>query len=246
MLNEKEAERDVYEAVADSNRRKLLRLLADVEEMPLYDLTVHFEMGRTAVSKHLAILKEAGLVTSRKVGRETRYRLNPAPLKEIQDWVSFYESFWKDRFAKLNLLLEEQKMKPDVSMDFQFNSSIEEVWKALTDSDTLAKWIWDNDFKPVVGHKFQFRAEPNEWWNGIVDSEVLEVEEPRKLSYTWASAGETTTVTWTLKKEADGTTQLHLDQSGFSEETKARKGAIEGAKYSWMEMGKQLQNILER
>lgn len=56
--------RDVYEAVADSTRRKLLRLLADVEELPLNELTIHFQMGRTAVSKHLAILKDAGLVTS--------------------------------------------------------------------------------------------------------------------------------------------------------------------------------------
>jgi DNA-binding transcriptional ArsR family regulator len=70
--------RDVYDAVADPTRRKLLHLLADVEELPLNELTVHFQMGRTAVSKHLAILKDAGLVTNRKVGRETRYRLNAA------------------------------------------------------------------------------------------------------------------------------------------------------------------------
>lgn len=238
--------RDVYDAIADPTRRKLLRLLADAEELPLKKLTVHFKMGRTAVSKHLTILKEAGLVTSRKVGRETRYRLNATPLKEVQDWVSFYEGFWKERMVKLNLLLEEQKMKSDVSLDFQFTSSIEEVWKALTDSDTLAKWIWENDFKPVVGHKFQFRTEPNEWWNGIVDGEVLEVEEPYKLSYTWVSAGESTTVTWTLKKGADGTIHLHLDQTGFSAETKATKGAIEGAKYSWMKFGEQLEKVLEQ
>lgn len=135
-------------------------------------------------------------------------------------------------------------MKPDVSLDFKFTSSIEQVWHALTDSDTLAKWIWSNDFQPIVGHKFQFRAEPNEWWDGIVDCEVLEVEEPHKLSYTWTSAGETTTVTWTLTKEADGSTQLHLDQGGFSEETKARQGAIEGAKYAWTNMSAQLEKVL--
>ncbi|SFB23052.1 Uncharacterized conserved protein YndB, AHSA1/START domain [Lentibacillus halodurans] len=244
-MNEKGTERDVYEAVADFNRRKLLRLLADVEDLPLYELTVHFEMGRTAVSKHLAILKEAGLVTSRKVGRETRYRLNATPLKEIQDWVSFYEDFWKERIAKLNHLLEGQKMKSDVSLDFQFTSSIEQVWNALTDTDMLAKWIWENDFKPVVGHTFQFRAEPNEWWNGIVDGEVLEVEKPNKLSYTWESAGEKTTITWTLTKSSDGT-HLHFDQTGFSEETKATKGALEGAKYSWTKFGEQLEKVLEQ
>jgi len=82
--------------------------LADVEELPLNELTVHFEMGRTAVSKHLAILKEAGLVISRKVGRETRYRLNAGPLREIEDWVSFYRRFWSERISLLNQILEEE------------------------------------------------------------------------------------------------------------------------------------------
>ncbi|WP_431810926.1 ArsR/SmtB family transcription factor [Lysinibacillus sp. FW12] len=102
-------ERDVYVAIADPTRRKLIGLLAEVDELPLHELTAQFDMGRTAVSKHLAILKDAGLVTARKEGRETRYRLNAAPLKEIQDWVSFYEGFWKERISKLHLLLEENK-----------------------------------------------------------------------------------------------------------------------------------------
>ncbi|MFE8697388.1 ArsR/SmtB family transcription factor [Cytobacillus sp. FJAT-53684] len=107
-MNEKIKERDVYVAIADPTRRSLLRLLADAEELPLYELTGQFQMGRTAVSKHLAILKEADLVADRKVGRETRYRLNAAPLQEVKDWVSFYETFWKERVALLqNLLLEE-------------------------------------------------------------------------------------------------------------------------------------------
>jgi DNA-binding transcriptional ArsR family regulator len=109
ILNEKSQVRDVYDAVADPTRRKLIRMLADVEELPLHEITVHFQMGRTAVSKHLSILKDADLVIARKVGRETRYRLNATPLKEVQDWVSFYEGFWKERIAKLNLLLEEKK-----------------------------------------------------------------------------------------------------------------------------------------
>lgn len=99
--------RDVYVAIADPTRRELIRLLAEVDELPLYELTAKFDMGRTAVSKHLAILRAAGLVTDRKVGRETRYRLNAAPLREIQDWVSFYEKFWKDRVRILKRILEE-------------------------------------------------------------------------------------------------------------------------------------------
>ncbi len=109
VLSNNHQERDVYVAIADPTRRKLIGLLAEVDELPLHELTAQFDMGRTAVSKHLAILKDAGLVMARKEGRETRYRLNAAPLKEIQDWVSFYEGFWKERISKLHLLLEENK-----------------------------------------------------------------------------------------------------------------------------------------
>lgn len=106
-MNQIEQGRDVYEAIADPTRRKLLRLLADAEELPLHELTTEFQMGRTAVSKHLAILKEADLVTNRKVGRETRYRLNAAPLQEVKDWLSFYEQFWNERAILLRNILEE-------------------------------------------------------------------------------------------------------------------------------------------
>jgi DNA-binding transcriptional ArsR family regulator len=106
-LNSTYLERDVYVAIADPTRRKLIRLLADSDELPLHELTPHFQMGRTAVSKHLTILKEADLVTNRKIGRETRYRLNPAPLQEIKDWLSFYDQFWNERALLLKNILEE-------------------------------------------------------------------------------------------------------------------------------------------
>ena len=100
-------ERDVYEAIADPTRRELIHLLADAEEFPLHALMGHFPTGRTAVSKHLTVLKEANLVFDRRVGRETRYRLNPAPLKQVKDWLTYYEKFWQEKIATLNRLLEE-------------------------------------------------------------------------------------------------------------------------------------------
>ena len=100
--------RDVYSAVADPTRRQLLRLLADADELPLHEITARFPVGRTAISKHLAVLKEAGLVMDRKLGRETRYRLNAGPLREIEEWVSFYEGFWTERINHLKSLLEEE------------------------------------------------------------------------------------------------------------------------------------------
>jgi DNA-binding transcriptional ArsR family regulator len=100
--------RDVYSALADPTRRQLLRMLADADELPLHEMTARFRVGRTAVSKHLAILREAGLVTDRKAGRETRYHLNAAPLREVEEWVSFYERFWTERIDHLKALLKEK------------------------------------------------------------------------------------------------------------------------------------------
>ena len=234
--------RDVYFAVSDPTRRKLIRLLADAEELPLHELTAQFQMGRTAVSKHLAVLKDAQLVVDRKVGRETRYRVNPIPLREIQDWVSYYEQFWTNQMVALQRFLEEeQNVRKDVSLDFEFKNAIEKVWTALTDARTLAKWMIfkENNFKPLVGHKFQFRTEPNQWWDGIVHCEVLEVEAPHRLAYTWVSGGEETTVTWTLIQVDDRTTHVHLDQTGFKADQ-----AFSGAMYGWQSMASELERVL--
>ncbi|MHC0037708.1 SRPBCC family protein [Pseudoneobacillus sp. C159] len=124
----------------------------------------------------------------------------------------------------------------DVTLDFQFKSSIEKVWNALTDSDTLAKWIMVNDFQPIVGYKSQFK---NEQWNLIVDCEVLVVDKPNKLSYTWVGGPINTIVTWTLKEE-NGTTHLHLEQTGFEKEDQA----FNGAKYGWAKMVDDLNKVL--
>lgn len=101
--------RDVYSAIADPTRRELIAMLAEADELPLHHITPHFEMGRTAVSKHLNILREAGLVQERKLGRETLYRLTPEPLQEVQQWISHYEMFWTARIDQLKAFLEGQE-----------------------------------------------------------------------------------------------------------------------------------------
>lgn len=106
-MNESKVERDVFTAIADPTRREIVHLLSRSSEMPLHELTPHFEIGRTAVSKHLKVLKEADLVKGRRIGRETQYTLNPEPLKEVKDWLSYYEQFWNGRADKLKRLLEE-------------------------------------------------------------------------------------------------------------------------------------------
>ncbi|MDP4085914.1 MAG: metalloregulator ArsR/SmtB family transcription factor [Bacillota bacterium] len=96
---------DVFQAIADPTRRKMLKLLSN-EEMPVTSITGHFPMSRTAVSKHLRILKEAGLVKERKVGRETRYKLEAEPLYELKDWLQFFELFWENKLNALKRFVE--------------------------------------------------------------------------------------------------------------------------------------------
>jgi uncharacterized protein YndB with AHSA1/START domain len=92
----------------------------------------------------------------------------------------------------------------------------ERVWRALTDPRALAEWAMPNDFKPFVGHKFQFRVKPQPGWRGIVDCEVLEVDPPRRLSYTWQGdpKSRVTVVTFILEPVPGGT-RLRLEHTGF-------------------------------
>ncbi|MBA4493907.1 ArsR/SmtB family transcription factor [Paenactinomyces guangxiensis] len=99
---------DIFQAIADPTRRQLLRLLAD-KELPVTVISKHFPMSRTAVSKHLRILSEAGLVGEQKVGREKRYRLQAEPLIELKQWLSFYERFWENKISMLKHFVENEE-----------------------------------------------------------------------------------------------------------------------------------------
>lgn len=96
---------DVFQAIADPTRRKLLQLLAD-QELPVTVISGHFPMSRTAVSKHLRILAEAGLVKDRKIGREVRYRLDPDPLLELKRWLAYYDRYWDNKLSMLQHYVE--------------------------------------------------------------------------------------------------------------------------------------------
>ncbi len=134
-----------------------------------------------------------------------------------------------------------------LTLDFQYTTTIEKLWSALTDSSKLAKWVANihtgeamaNDFKPVVGSRFQFRTQPNEWWNGIIEGEVLTVDAPNRLSYTWVSGGEKHNITWTLQELGDGKVNLHLEQTGLS-----NAQALNGAKYGWSKWCGNLEQVV--
>ncbi|GCL74038.1 MULTISPECIES: ArsR/SmtB family transcription factor [Paenibacillus] len=104
---------DVFQAIADPTRRKLLQLLVD-REMPVTVISGYFPMSRTAVSKHLRVLADVGLVKERKVGRETRYRLDPDPLLELKRWLAYYERFWENKLMALKHYVESDERDGDV------------------------------------------------------------------------------------------------------------------------------------
>lgn len=104
----------------------------------------------------------------------------------------------------------------DIKFDVHYEKPPEKIWRAITDSDTLAKWLMPNNFKPELGHEFEFRAKPVGGWDGIARCKVLEIDPPRKLVYSWgASNGIATIVTYLLEPEAGGT-WLRFSQTGFA------------------------------
>ncbi len=92
---------DVFQAIADPTRRAILELLA-AEERSIAAIVERFPVSRTAVTKHLHVLAEVGLLESRRRGRETRYRARPLPLVEVARWVSWFDQYWDE---KLNALI---------------------------------------------------------------------------------------------------------------------------------------------
>ncbi len=98
---------DVFRAIADPTRRGLLSLLV-AGETPVGRLATSFDMSLPAISQHLRVLREVGLVAEHRVGRERRYRLQPASLKEVATWVTQFEQFWNLKLDALDRHLREQ------------------------------------------------------------------------------------------------------------------------------------------
>src|SRR5919202_847439 len=99
---------DAFNAVAEPRRRQILDVLARGER-PVNELVSELGLAQPQVSKHLRVLREVGAVAVREDGRRRLYRLNGHALKPIHDWVKNYEDTWSERFAELDVLLEELK-----------------------------------------------------------------------------------------------------------------------------------------
>jgi DNA-binding transcriptional ArsR family regulator len=96
---------DLFKALADPTRRSLFEWLARDGEQTVHRLTARAGISQPAVSKHLALLKLARLVSNRKEGREIHYSAQPKALEPLVDWMSHYGVFWRDRFDRLETLL---------------------------------------------------------------------------------------------------------------------------------------------
>ena len=101
------SEEQVFKALADHHRRQLLDQLSDHDGQSLNQLCAQMPMSRIGVMKHLRILEEAGLITTRKVGRERLHYLTPAPLRAVVDWAEQYRRHWDERMDRLDAYLRE-------------------------------------------------------------------------------------------------------------------------------------------
>jgi len=96
----------VFHALADPTRRAIFEELSRQGEQTVHALTHFAGVSQPAVSKHLTVLKRAKLVRHRRDGRETHYRVQPDALAPMVDWLRDYSAFWRDRFDRLEALLE--------------------------------------------------------------------------------------------------------------------------------------------
>ena len=178
---------EIFRALADPSRRRLLDSLNSRNGQTLRELCSGLDMTRQSVSKHLAVLEAANLVTTVRRGREKLHYLNAAPINQISErWITQYEQSRVHALADLKRALEEDTTvdKPTFVYTTFIRTTPERLWQALTDpAFTERYWgaTFQTDWKP--GSEMSWKqfgltiANP--------DQVVLESEPPRRLAYTW-------------------------------------------------------------
>jgi DNA-binding transcriptional ArsR family regulator len=92
---------DVFNAIAEPRRRKIVDLLAFGPERDVTEIVLKLGLPQPAVSKHLGVLRKVGIVAVQKAGQRRLYRLNPQELKPVHDWIQNFERFWTDQLASI-------------------------------------------------------------------------------------------------------------------------------------------------
>jgi uncharacterized protein YndB with AHSA1/START domain len=177
---------DIFKVLADPSRRHLLDSLNARNGQSLRELSEGLDMARQSVSKHLAILEAANLVTTIRHGREKLHYLNPAPINEIAErWVNRYHRDRARVLSDLKRVLEESPMdKPQFVYTTYIRTTPERLWQALTEPAFTRRW-WQTTFETdwAVGASMIWDN------NGVIIADpeqvVLESDPYRRLSYRW-------------------------------------------------------------
>jgi uncharacterized protein YndB with AHSA1/START domain/DNA-binding transcriptional ArsR family regulator len=176
---------EVFKALADASRRRLLDSLNERNGQTLRELCAGLAMARQSVSKHLAVLEAASLVSTQRRGREKLHFLNPVPINAIAErWMTRYDRARVNALADLKHALEHQTVGTSFVYTTYINASPEDLWTALTDP-AFTKRYWGvslvSDWN--VGSKITWELDNLT----IADDEqvVLVADPPRRLSYTW-------------------------------------------------------------
>lgn len=99
----------IFKAIADPTRREIFHLLVVGTALSISQLSTHFEMSRQGVSKHIKLLEEAQMIEITPEGRERYCKAIPETLKELKEWLSFYDAFWDNKLGDLGDYLDQQK-----------------------------------------------------------------------------------------------------------------------------------------
>jgi uncharacterized protein YndB with AHSA1/START domain len=199
---------EVFKALADPTRRALLDELFRADGQTLSALEQRLPMTRFGVMKHLKQLEEAGLVVTRRRGREKLHFLNPVPIRLVHDrWVSKYAEPWAAGLSELKQRLESPVEKV---FEIYIRTTPERLWEAITDPDVRAKYQFgvrvDSDWTPGARIELSHARAPMLLGEGT----VLEVDPPRRLVHELVSLWSddvrregTSRVTWEIEPVGD-------------------------------------------
>jgi uncharacterized protein YndB with AHSA1/START domain len=236
----------VFAALSDISRRTLLDALNMRDGQSLVELQVHLPtMSRFGCMKHVRVLEDAGLLTTRKDGRRTLHYLNPVPIQMVYDrWVSKYARPATETLTGLKSLLEENDMNTHIySIYIKTNAAL--LWRALTDGKLTERYYFGTRFTGEVktGAAYSYKY-PDQ--RDMIRGTILEADPPNKLVTTfqplWAEGLDKlppTTVTFEIA-EADGQCKLTLTHEGL-----AAGPDSDGVKDGWARICSALKSMLE-
>src|SRR6202051_238257 len=171
-----------FKALADPTRRVLLDQLFKKDGQTLSALERRLPMTRFGVMKHLRVLEQAGLVVTRRRGREKLHFLNPVPIRLVHDrWVSKYAERWVAALSEIKHELEDKTMEK--GFEIYIKTTPERLWKAITDAEMRRKYT----FGAVVTSEWTSASRYEGVGGGtpIFEGENLEVDPPRRLVQTF-------------------------------------------------------------